>query len=397
MPTFYNFTENGVAYSFDDVFIPADVFRDGNLFTWGYNSNSQLGVNDTTNRSTPVTTIAGGTNWKQISCSGAHFNFFYHTAAIKTDGTLWVWGNNNNVQLGTNDTIRKSTPVTTFAGGTDWKQVSCSGNHTAAIKTDGTLWTWGNNSSAQLGDNSIVNKSTPITTFAGGTNWKQVSAGYKSCMAIKTDGTLWSWGYNGRGQHATNDTTTRSTPVTTFVGGTNWMQISNGFRHRAVIKTDGTLWTWGYNNSGQLGINNTTTQIITPVTTFAGGTNWKQVFCGENSSAAIKTDGTLWVWGIGFNSGLGVTDATNRSTPVTTFAGGNNWKQVSVGTHRMGAIKTDGTLWLWGSGNDGAIGNFSTSPARSTPVTTFAGGNNWKQVSCGTKHTAAVTYIDSVI
>ena len=148
--------------------------------------------------------------------------------------------------------------------------------------------------------------------------------------------TLWVWGSNSSTQLGDNTSTQRNTPVTTFVGGTNWMQISAGFRHRAAIKTDGTLWTWGYNTSGQLGINNVTTQILTPVTTFAGGTNWKQVFCGENSSAAIKTDGTIWTWGIGFNVGLGVNDATNRSTPVTTFAGGNNWKQVSIGTHRMG-------------------------------------------------------------
>jgi alpha-tubulin suppressor-like RCC1 family protein len=397
MPTFYNFTEDGVVRSFDDVFIPADVFRNGNLFTWGYNYDSQLGVNDTTSRSTPVTTISGGTNWKQISCSGYHFNFFNHTAAIKTDGTLWVWGNNSTVQLGTNDTIRKSTPVTTFAGGTNWKQVSCGPFHTAAIKTDGTLWVWGNNNTVQLGTNDTIKKSTPVTTFAGGTNWKQVSTAYGYCIAIKTDGTLWSWGDNSLGQLAINDTTRRSTPVTTFAGGNNWTQVSAGFRHAAAVKTDGTLWTWGYNNTGQLAINTTTGNRSTPVTTFAGGTNWKQVACGSNSSGAIKTDGTLWVWGIGFNSGLGVADATNRSTPVTTFAGGTNWKQVSVGHHRMGAIKTDGTLWMWGSGNDGATGIFSSSPARSTPVTTFAGRTDWKQVSCGWKHTAAVTYIDSVI
>ena len=244
MPTFYNFTENGVAYSFDDVFIPADVFRDGNLFTWGYNSNSQLGVNDTTNRSTPVTTIAGGTNWKQISCSGAHFNFFYHTAAIKTDGTLWVWGNNNNVQLGTNDTIRKSTPVTTFAGGTDWKQVSCGPNFAAAIKTDGTLWAWGNNTTRQIGNNSATTYiSTPVTTFTGGNNWKEVSCGgdinIGMVASTKTDGTLWTWGNNYRGALGINSSqTTASTPVTTFAGGGNWKQISVGVHMSAIKSTD---------------------------------------------------------------------------------------------------------------------------------------------------------------
>jgi alpha-tubulin suppressor-like RCC1 family protein len=137
MPVFYNYTENGAVYSFDDVFVPADAFRQGNLWTWGRNNGGQLGDNTTTNRTTPVTTFAGGANWKQVSDNGSN------TAAIKTDGTLWTWGSNNFAQLGDNTTTNRSTPVTTFAGGTDWKQVSVGSQHTAAIKTDGTLWGWG--------------------------------------------------------------------------------------------------------------------------------------------------------------------------------------------------------------------------------------------------------------
>ena len=109
------------------------------LWTWGYNLNGQLGVNNNTSRSTPVTTILGGTNWKSVECGNNH------TAAIKTDGTLWTWGRNNLGQLGVNDTTTRSTPVTTILGGTNWKSVSCAGYHTSAIKTDGTLWTWGRN------------------------------------------------------------------------------------------------------------------------------------------------------------------------------------------------------------------------------------------------------------
>ncbi len=279
MPTFYNFRENGLDYSFDDVFVPVDMFREGNLFTWGYGSFGQLGTNATTDKSTPVTTFAGGTNWKQVAGG------LSHCAAIKTDGTLWTWGYGSFGQLGTNTTTNKSTPVTTFAGGTNWKQVSGGNNHCAAIKTDGTLWTWGRGTAGQLGTNTATDKSTPVTTFAGGTNWKQVSAGYRHCAAIKTDGTLWTWGYGIRGQLGTNTATDKSTPVTTFAGGTNWKQVSGG-NHCAAIKTDGTLWTWGRGTEGQLGTN-TATNKSTPVTTFAGGTNWKQVSGGNNHCAAV--------------------------------------------------------------------------------------------------------------
>ena len=366
------------------------------LWTWGHNNLFEfvplgcLGDNTTTTRSIPVTTFAGGANWKQVS--GGQF----YTAAIKTDGTLWTWGYNNHGNLGDNTTTTRLTPVTTFAGGTNWKQVACDGYaHTAAIKTDGTLWTWGRNYYGAIGDNTTTDRLTPVTTFAGGTNWKQVACGSLHTAAIKTDGTLWTWGYNYYGRLGNNTTTNRTTPVTTFAGGTNWKQVAGGYAHTAAIKTDGTLWTWGYNNNGQVG-NNTTTHRSTPVTTFAGGTNWKQVACGNVHTAAIKTDGTLWTWGHNSPYGeLGNNTTTDRSTPVTTFAGGTNWKQVSCNRENTAAIKTDGTLWTWGSNGSGQLGN-NTTTDRSTPVTTFAGGTNWKQVACGYFHTAAIKTSDDL-
>ena len=203
---------------------------------------------------------------------------------------------------------------------------------------------------------------------------------------------LWTWGYGGLGLLGNAQLTNKSTPITTFAGGTNWKQVSSGTNGTAAIKTDGTLWTWGYGSRGQLG-NAVTTNASTPVTTFAGGTNWKQVSSSTsgNFTSAIKTDGTLWTWGAGTSGqlGNGITSGT-ISTPVTTFAGGNNWKQVTCGSHTA-AIKTDGTLWTWGAGSSGKLGNGATTGSISTPGTTFAGGTNWKQVSSGGSTTTAVT------
>ena len=356
------------------------------LWTWGYGTLGQLGNATITNTSTPVTTSAGGSNWKQVSSSG------YHTAAIKTDGTLWTWGHANEGQIGNAVTTNRSTPVTTFAGGTNWKQVSSGSAHTAAIKTDGTLWVWGSGNSGRLGNAVTTNASTPVTTFAGGTNWKQVSGGRFHTAAIKTDGTLWTWGRGSFGQLGNARFANISTPVTTFAGGTNWKQVSSGGYHTAAIKTDGTLWTWGRSAAGELG-NAAITDRTTPVTTFAGGNNWKQVGCGQIHTAAIKTDGTLWTWGSGSSGELGNAAITNISTPVTTSTGGTNWKQVAGAGRNTAAIKTDGTLWTWGLANEGQLGN-AVITNRSTPVTTFAGGTNWKQVSCGFYHTAAIQSVD---
>jgi len=365
-----------------------DNFVGDQLWVWGENAYGGLGINNTTNRQTPVTTFAGGTNWKQVS-NGNKF-----TTAIKTDGTLWVWGRGGATELGNNAAGDRSTPVTTFAGGNNWKQVSAKFGFTAAIKTDGSLWGWGVNAQGQLGiNNTNTFISTPVTTFTGGNNWKSVAAGTNHTAAIKTDGSLWLWGLGGDGVLGTNDTTQRQIPVTTFAGGNDWKQVSGGQGFTAAIKTDGSLWVWGTNSYGRLGINNNATYRQTPVTTFAGGNNWKQVSCGFKFMSAIKTDGSLWTWGLGTAGQLGNFADTNRSTPVTTFAGGTNWKSVSCGNGHMAAIKTDGSLWVWGASNSRALGIPGAgpgSPHRNTPITTFAGGNNWKQVVAGYQETIAV-------
>jgi len=387
MPTFYNFRENGVDYSFDDVFVPADMFREGNLWVWGSAFSGVLGTNDNNiTKSTPVTTFSGGANWKSIG-RGLHV-----MGGIKTDGTLWNTGRGASGDLGHNAGTRSDTFVTTFAGGTNWKQVDYFVGTGAAhggisVKTDGTLWVWGDNAYGTLGINDLTLRRTPVTTFAGGTNWKQVASGDLHTVAIKTDGTLWTWGRGSTGQLGNNQAIDILTPVTTFAGGTDWKQVSSGTSHTAAIKTDGVdneLYVFGLNENQQLGINyNNLIQFNVE------GNNWKQVSSGDIHTAAIKTDGTLWTWGSGGSGRLGTNDMSNRFTPVTTFSGGTNWKQVASGYRHTAAIKTDGTLWTWGFGGDGQLGTNDTI-TRSTPVTTFAGGSSWKQVASGDLHTVAV-------
>jgi alpha-tubulin suppressor-like RCC1 family protein len=383
----------------------ADTFKQAGLWVWGSNTAEdavtvvgQLGDNtQTLAKSSPIQTVAGGTNWKQVSGGG------FHTLAIKTDGTLWTWGFNNNGQVGDNIAGQPlSSPVQTVSGGTNWKQVSGGGRHSAAIKTDGTLWLWGSNKyfddiadSGQLGNNLQNSRSSPVQTVAGGTNWKQVSGGGYHTACIKTDGTLWLWGNNSDGELGNNTRTRKSSPIQTVAGGTNWKQVGCGYYFTAAIKTDGTLWTWGYNSNGQLGDNTTGGGVPTdnskssPIQTVAGGTNWKQVACGASHTSAIKADGTLWTWGYNNGVELGDNTSADKSSPVQTVAGGTNWKQVSGGGYHTSAIKTDGTLWLWGSNGGRQLGD-NTETSKSSPIQTVAAGTNWKQVACGQYHTACI-------
>jgi alpha-tubulin suppressor-like RCC1 family protein len=355
------------------------------LWNWGYNSGD-LGDSTNVSKSSPVQTIAGGTNWKQVSKGRQHI------AAIKTDGTLWLCGLGSNGSLGDSTSVTKSSPVQTIAGGTNWKQVSGGTSFTAAIKTDGTLWLWGTNANGQLGDSTTTSKSSPIQTITGGTNWKQVACGSIYSAAIKTDGTLWAWGSNFYGNLGNSDRSTKSSPVQTIAGGTDWKQVACGYRHSAAIKTDGTLWLSGGNSFGQLG-DSTIVNKSSPVQTIAGGTNWKQVACGYYHTSAIKTDGTLWSFGgttmFGQIGCLGDSTTDPKSSPVQTIAGGTNWKQVACGDLFSVAIKTDGTLWSWGRGDSGQLGDNNTV-SKSSPVQTIAGGTNWKQAACGSSSSTAI-------
>ena len=395
MPTF-NFKDNDGAdignkyvtkeYVMDAYPDLVPGFTSGQLFTCGYNQYGRLGDGTTTNRSSPGTTAGSSTTWKQVTGGTG-----YSAAGIKTDGTLWTWGGGGGLgSIGDGGSSNRSSPGTTAGGGTNWKEVAA-GTHVAAIKTDGTLWTWGYNAQGQLGTGDTTARSSPGTTAGGGTNWKQISCGEYNTAAIKSDGTLWTCGYNTGGALGDSTTTNRSSFITTSGGGTTWKQVSIMAYHAAAIKTDGTLWTWGDNYKGRLGTNNTTNRS-SPGQTSGTGTNWKQVGLGYIHMAAIKTDGTLWTWGSNSQGGqLGDGTTTDRSSPVTTAGGGTNWKQVGllVG-YSGGALKTDGTLWTWGTNSSGQLGTNNTTN-RSSPGTTVSGVTNWKYISGPANILCAIT------
>ncbi|MBI4833314.1 MAG: hypothetical protein HY811_00640 [Planctomycetes bacterium] len=316
----------------------------------------------------------------------------YHSLCPRTDGTLWSWGYGEYGQLGHGGTAQydgdgaylynldKNTP-TQIGALTTWSKVACGAQHTMAIKTDGTLWAWGFNSNGQLGDGTTIQRNSPVQVGAL-TTWKQVAGGNAFTLAVKTDGTLWAWGYNWNGQLGDGTQTNRSSPVQ--IAGTTWKQVACGGNHTVAIKTDGTLWAWGYNGQGQLG-DGTTTQRLSPVQ--VAGTTWKQVACGNVYTMAIKTDGTLWAWGYNFNGQLGDGTYTQRTSPVQIGAL-TTWSKVACGAAHTLAVKADGTLWAWGWNNSGQLGD-GTTTQRTSPVQVGV-ATTWKQVACGTQHNLAV-------
>ena len=236
-------------------------------------------------------------------------------------------------------------------------------------KTDGTLWAWGRNDKGQLGHNSLVNYSSPVQI--PGTTWSnKITMGRHSASAIKTDGTLWTWGHGYYGLLGQNNASNKvSSPVQ--IPGTTWSRAYIGNRSSGGVKTDGTLWMWGSNAYGQLGQNSILDSpawvgISSPVQV-GSDTTWSVVHVGDKNVAAVKTDGTLWVWGYNNDGRLGdLTATTSRSSPKQIP--GTTWKQFTwVNYGGWQAVKTDGTLWVAGRANYGQAGH-EYSGDRSSPV-----------------------------
>jgi len=369
----------------------------GNLYGWGVNSYGELGVNNIVACYASPIQIPSN-SWNSIA-AGAH------SLAIKTDGTLWTWGCNIGGQLGDNTRVSRSSPVQ--IPGTTWNDISASGQFSLARKTDGTLWSWGKASGGNLGDGTVVNKSSPVQI--PGTTWNDIAAAgdpYNTgnfSLARKTDGTLWAWGYNIDGNLGDNTIVSKSSPVQ--IPGTTWNDIAaagivnqfSGGEHFFSLarKTDGTLWAWGDNCVGQLG-QNTIVRRSSPVQ--IPGTTWNDIaagmymgqFFGGNFSLARKTDGTLWAWGGNDCGMLGDGTVINRSLPVQIP--GTTWSSISAGSGAADggfglALKTNGTLWAWGYNFYGQLGD-NTFIDKSSPIQ--IPGTSWNRIAAGGGHSLAI-------
>jgi hypothetical protein len=364
-PTNYSFTIAATDAELQDSYKTFQLYVAAGapgLWSWGWNPQGQLGQNDTILRSSPVQ-VGLVSNWSKAYESDSY------SMAIRTDGTLWTWGYNGFGTLGHNNVIARSSPVQVGTG-INWSAntaaAAINGSGVAAIKTDGTLWSWGARPELRAGAAALYRSSpTQVGTL---TNWSKVfiSPYNSATLSIKTNGTLWTWGYATTGILGDNTRVDRSSPVQ--VGAlTNWNTIDVN-EIAAAIKTDGTLWTWGDVRDGQQGLNDRVARS-SPVQV-GTGTDWSMVKCTSYHTVALKTDGTLWTWGRNSFGQLGQNSSNNslisRSSPVQVGTG-TTWNGISIKKDSTLATKTDGTLWAWGSNSAGELGILDKIN-RSSPV-----------------------------
>ena len=281
---------------------------DGSLSCWGDNGAGQLGV-PTTAASFQQTEVPDGP-WLTVSAGASQ------TCAIKRDGTLWCWGGNTSGQLGSGNTRPSQVPLQVSE--TSWAQVSANYYHTCAIKQDGTLWCWGSNADSQLAlDTSVSYRPAPSQIV--GSTWAQLTTGADHTCAIKQDGTLWCWGGNSEGQLGNQTVPSKLASHSSdllLIDGV-WTEVSAGEEHTCAIASDKALWCWGDNSQGQLGTGGTM-QATVPAAIISMGQTWEHVTAGLTHTCALATGGTLWCWGSNSDGQLGVgrSEWSQIPTPV---------------------------------------------------------------------------------
>ena len=355
------------------------------MWAWGRGQDGQLGINAVGFRSSPVQ-VDSGISWPRIAA-------VEFAGGIKGDGTLWMWGDGVSGHMGNNSIEKRSSP-TQVGTDTDWAAINVGASFIGAVKTNGTAWVWGQNNAGYLGlDNALVAKSSP-TQLGALTNWVKIQFFSNSAVALKTDGTLWSWGHNLHGQLGANNTVYRSSPVQ-IGADTNWSNIAGSFQTPIAQKTTGSIWSWGNNENGNSGLNDVVHRS-SPVQ-IGTATDWilaENALSSGKTNLLRKTNGSLYGFGYNNYGMIGHNFTGKVSSPVQVGAL-TTWASVAVTSNAGLAVKTDGTLWSQGNGaNYGQLGNnlSGATSYRSSPVQVGT-GTQWTDVYAGIETVYAIQEI----
>ena len=344
-----------------------EILTGGTVWGWGYNRYGQLGDGTSADRTSPVhrpelsavTAIAAGHGG-------------YGALALRADGTVWSWGYNYYGQVGDGTSTDRTSPVQ-VSGLSQIVAVDGGYSFNMALGGDGTVWTWGINNRGELGDGT----STPYPFLPGRTvplpvpglsGVVAIGAGEEHAFALKSDGTVWGWGNNGDGALGDGATSGMRTSPVQVPGLSGVVKIAGGAYHTAALKEDGTVWAWGYNSYGEAGNGTTSPMQPTPVQV-SGLSGVVAIAAGSYHTLALKNDGTVWAWGNNSSGQVGNGTAGvgwHRSTP-TQVSGLTGVVSIAAGSSHSVAVKGDATVWTWGDNSYGQLGD-GTTVSRNTPV-----------------------------
>lgn len=372
------FVPAGSALKFSSGATHTLLIQNGSLFAWGGNDYGQLGDGTTTGRNAPVR-IGSATNWVAVAAGAAH------SLAVNSNGELYAWGYNDGGRLGRGNTVSQSEPALVGTGWGGLLSLSAGGAHSAAVKSNGSLWVWGRNTYGQVGNSSNTDVLSP-TQVAVAHSFISVAAGDSHTLAVRDNGKLYAWGYNANGQLGNGTTSTSTTHVTvpTQIGAdSDWASVAAGAAHSAALKTDNSLSMWGHNGYGQVG-NGTTSDVLSPAQV---ASNVFALSCGVIHTVAITASG-IRSWGYNGSGQLGDGSTTQRTGPVSASGVTGTPVSVTAGAAFSGAVVSSGAAYLWGNNAYGQLGD-GTKGSRRTPVNSIA-GSSWVRVSNASTHSLAL-------
>lgn len=315
------------------------------LYGWGL--TTYFNLNTTSNMQTNVTQVGLDEDWEKIDGGNNH------VLLLKSNGALWAMGWNFDGELGDNTTTDRYNPVQ-IGTANNWIAISAGERFSLGLKNDGTLWAWGNNQYGQLGNGTTVNQRVPVQV-GNESNWSKIAAAKNNrAFAIKSNGTLWAWGRNETGNLGLGNYSV--TYIPTQVGTDNdWHTVSSGFVHTQALKNNNTLWAWGSTGLG----NNTTAGSLIPIQ-IGVDSDWQYIDANYGNSKAVKLDGTLWCWGPNANGQVGDGTLIDKLIP-TKIGQDTNWSGIFSGQLQTLAVKTDFQIYSWGTNNFGQLANGNTT------------------------------------
>jgi alpha-tubulin suppressor-like RCC1 family protein len=308
-----------------------------------------------------------------------------HTLAVQTNGSLWAWGKNDRGQLGDGTTTTRLKPVMIAPGGAGlrWVSVAAGNKFSVGLTSGGDVFTWGDRSVGQLGDG--IGSTIQTTPQFVGNGFTAVRAGDQYVVAVKDDGTLWSWGYNANGQLGVNDQSIHGYPTQEATyrpspGWAPWAQVTAGAAHTIATSAAGEVYDWGWNDWGTLGLGDTGPRLTPDSLWVSAPAAWYRFSGGYDFSLGLGSDGTLWSWGHNQAGQLGTSSGSFYARP-RQFIGGNTWEAVAAGNRHGMAVRGDGTVWTWGSNSNGQLGTGVAVGTSAAPVTRESTkATNWVSV-----------------
>ncbi len=335
------------------------------VWIWGYNGSGEIADGSTTNRLSP---------WRVPGLSGARAVTAgsSHVLAVTTDGSLWVWGNNGYGQLGLGPNSTGFGIPQQVAGLKSVRAVAAGDYFSLALATDGTVWAWGENQLGQLGiDPTASYRSVVPQRVAGLSGVKQIAAGAGFGLALKNDGTVWAWGDNGYGQLGVPQSAAYRRSLPQQVPGLPTARVvAAGDSFSLAVARDGSVWAWGNNEYGQLGEDDTITgsSVAKPLLV-PGLSGVKALAAGAGHVLALAQNGTVWAWGNNRYGQLGISpEVANvymRSSPQQV-AGLSGVTAIAAGSSHSLALLANGSVWAWGDDEYGQLGDTTTN-SRGSP------------------------------